>query len=298
MPYFSVVIPTFNCADRLDLALKSVLNQSFRDFEVLVMDDGSSDSTKEVVISFNDARIRYYWNPNSGGPATPRNLGMDLSQGDWISFLDADDIWYSNKLERVFDTIKTNNNIEGICHWENQRVIGEQKTKLLKHGPYEKEFYKNLLLEGNRLSPSATCVRRDFIQSNKLRFNQSRSFVIVEDYDFWLNLAKAGARFFFIEDPLGEYVLYGDNISSNSIKLFENLDTLLRHHVFNIQSFEDPNHLWKKLKTQIDLSKSKIYLKNGNFQKAIRLAICAFFSNPSIFIEKLLSASKRLFYST
>src|SRR5882672_1834830 len=104
-PCFSIVIPTYNRAAKLKLTLDSVIAQTFTDFEVLVMDDGSSDNTREMVESFRDSRIRYQWAPNSGGPATPRNRGIDAAVADWICFLDADDRWYPDKLRRVAQVI-------------------------------------------------------------------------------------------------------------------------------------------------------------------------------------------------
>ena len=99
MPVFSVVIPTYNRADKVCRALKSVLNQSFVDFEILVMDDGSTDNTCEVVKGFTDPRIKYEWAENFGGPAAPRNRGLRLAQGKYVAFLDSDDWWMPNKLE-------------------------------------------------------------------------------------------------------------------------------------------------------------------------------------------------------
>ena len=110
-PFFSVVIPTFNRSPVLKRAIESVLAQSFLDYEILVMDDGSTDDTQAVVESFHDQRICYYWAENSGGPATPRNRGIDAARADWICFLDADDLWYPDKLERVAEEIKRNPDI-------------------------------------------------------------------------------------------------------------------------------------------------------------------------------------------
>jgi glycosyltransferase involved in cell wall biosynthesis len=96
---FSIIIPTFNRAEKLQKAVQSVLNQTYTNFEILIMDDGSTDQTKEMVRLLQDNRIKYEWSKNSGGPAIPRNRGIQIAQFDWICFLDADDSWESNKLE-------------------------------------------------------------------------------------------------------------------------------------------------------------------------------------------------------
>jgi len=87
MPVFSVVVPTYNRAEKVCRAIKSVLNQSFSDFEILVMDDGSTDNTCEVVKELADPRITYEWAKNFGGPAAPRNRGINLAKGKYIAFL-------------------------------------------------------------------------------------------------------------------------------------------------------------------------------------------------------------------
>ena len=101
-PLISVIIPTYQRRDKLKITLKSVLSQTYTNYEVLIMDDGSNDGTKEMVNSLNDSRIFYNWQKNTGGPAKPRNNGIKIAKGDWIAFLDDDDVWKENKLERRF----------------------------------------------------------------------------------------------------------------------------------------------------------------------------------------------------
>jgi glycosyltransferase involved in cell wall biosynthesis len=97
------VIPTYNRANKLKQAIDSVLSQTFTDFEVLVMDDGSIDNTSELISSFNDSRIVYSWEKNYGGPSRPRNRGINSAKGEWICFLDSDDYWKVSKLKKCFD---------------------------------------------------------------------------------------------------------------------------------------------------------------------------------------------------
>src|SRR6266545_511842 len=101
-PFFSVVIPTYNRAEKLRRALESLLHQSYGDFEVLVCDDGSTDGTREVVSAYaGELQISYLWEENWGGPARPRNRGIAAAQGKWVCFLDADDWWHPDKLAKV-----------------------------------------------------------------------------------------------------------------------------------------------------------------------------------------------------
>ncbi|MGB9592367.1 MAG: glycosyltransferase family 2 protein, partial [Candidatus Kryptoniota bacterium] len=109
----SVIIPTYNRADLLPRAIRSVLAQTFTDFELIVVDDGSIDNTREVVDKFThlDARVKYIWEPNSGRPAVPKNKGIENASGEYIAFLDHDDEWLPAKLEKqliLFNNIPGN----------------------------------------------------------------------------------------------------------------------------------------------------------------------------------------------
>ncbi len=101
MPKISVVLPVFNGAQFIGNAIQSVLKQSVRDFEVIVVDDGSTDGTEKVVRQYSDG-IRYHFQGNQGA-GVARNIGVSLAQGEWIAFLDADDTWYPDKLKIQLD---------------------------------------------------------------------------------------------------------------------------------------------------------------------------------------------------
>ena len=101
MPLFSVIIPLFNKENFIETTLKSALNQTFSDFEILIINDGSTDKSEEKVLNFNDNRIRYFSKENEGVSAT-RNFGIEKANGEIIAFLDADDYWYPNHLENLF----------------------------------------------------------------------------------------------------------------------------------------------------------------------------------------------------
>src|SRR5680860_1084245 len=114
MPTFSVIIPTYNRAKDIDQCLSSLLAQTYKNFEVIVCDDGSTDNTKDIVESYKDRlNIRYDWSENWGGPARPRNRGIKLSQADWICFLDSDDWWCPNKLE---ECVKYLDNYDAVSY--------------------------------------------------------------------------------------------------------------------------------------------------------------------------------------
>ena len=281
IPYFSVVIPTFNRADKLVVTLQSVLDQTFKDFELLVMDDGSTDHTSTVVSGFSDPRIKYELESNSGGPATPRNRGIDAAAAPWICFLDADDIWYPNRLSELAQAIAQNPDSDVFCHDEVLNILETKKKIRLRHGPFEDDFYRVMLTQGNRLSTSAVTVRADFLNCHKLRFNQAKDYVIVEDYDLWLRLANEGARFTFISKALGEYIIENDNISLATGKARYNEQSLLKDHVYLIQQFEtDKDKLWRQIRLRLDIEAGRELLGQGSIVSGLCILLGALITKP------------------
>lgn len=104
MPFFSVIIPLYNKEKFVENTLKSILNQSFMDFEVIIVNDGSTDASEEKVKQFSDDRIRYFSKENEG-VSTARNYGIDQAKSEYITFIDADDFWYPNFLQEMFQNI-------------------------------------------------------------------------------------------------------------------------------------------------------------------------------------------------
>jgi glycosyltransferase involved in cell wall biosynthesis len=105
MPFFSVIIPLFNKENFIKTTLKSVLEQRFTDFEIIIINDGSTDNSENVIAAFDDTRIRYFTKENAGA-SSARNLGIEKAQSNYISFIDADDYWYPTFLEEMFGKIK------------------------------------------------------------------------------------------------------------------------------------------------------------------------------------------------
>ena len=268
-PVFSVVIPTYNRADILSRSVDSVLAQTYKNLELIVVDNGSTDATRQWLNdNYQDDRIVYHYQEGSGSPASPRNTGISLAKGQWICLLDSDDRWDKNKLQCVFDTIQTNTNADVICHNENIYYEATDTIgKMLKYGPISKNMYKEMLIFGNRLSTSATSIRLDFLKNNDLQFNESKEFATVEDYDLWLNLARLSARFVFLPESLGFYTVGESNMISNSNLFCANLQNLLRVHVFSVQQFsKDKNKLWKLLKLRFDICKLQ-YIETTTLKK-------------------------------
>ena len=277
----SVVIPTYNHGDFLYHAIQSVLDQEYENIEILVVDNFSHDNTKEIVFNFNDDRIKFLQIHNNGIIARSRNVGIKEAKGNWIAFLDSDDVWYPTKINSILKFLESGQ-YDVVSTDEVMTYIDNRNKKILRYGPYVNNFYKNLLTYGNRLSTSATVVSKYFLNKNKLFFNESESCISVEDYDLWMMLAYHNARFKFIKKIEGEYLIHGANISQNRDLHMSNLKSLLYNHVYNIQNFtKDKDKLWKKINSRLLLSHAIFSLKSNKIHLSLILLLKSFFTSFS-----------------
>ena len=194
-PFFSVVIPLYNKEEFILRALKSILNQSFRDFEVIIVNDGSTDNSLTKAQEIKDERIRIISQVNSG-PGAARNRGIKESNGIWIAFLDADDEYNSSYLQKVFDTSQELPNAEIIYSLsylkENNKTYFPKtnlvSAKIINYFQYTNIYWKSRRTEDNLLlmNSSSTSVYKE-------SFNKSGLFLentfIGEDIDTWHRLA-------------------------------------------------------------------------------------------------------------
>lgn len=179
--FFSVIIPTFNRKSFLRFAIDSVLAQTYKNFELIIVDDGSTDSTRDLIKSYTDARIVYLYQENKGVSAS-RNLALSKSKGDFIAFLDSDDNWLKEKLEKTVKYIKKYPKID-IFHteeiWHKNGKILCQKKKHKKPTDFAYESSLALCCIG-----MSTAVIKKNVFDKVGVFDET--FEGCEDYDFWL----------------------------------------------------------------------------------------------------------------
>lgn len=224
MPLISVVIPTHNRAKLLIKCLDSLVLQTFKDFEVIVIDDASKENISEVAMSYKDKlNLTYIRNEDSmGGPARPRNIGIEASKGEWIAFLDNDDWWYPNKLERV------------VAQFEKADVIYHELDVYDAEGKF---MYKtssrqvhspvlvDLLVNSNAITNSSAVARKKLILSVG-GIDEAKDLIAVEDYDLWMQLARKSEKFLFLNEFLGGYYVGEGNISKSSDVQIKRLDAV------------------------------------------------------------------------
>lgn len=189
MPKISVIIPAYNAAATILETIDSVLNQTFTDFEVWVIDDGSQDHTKTLVENISDSRVQVMTYPN-GGVCVARNRGIALATGELIAFLDADDLWTSDKLEKQYAALQEHPEAGVAYSWTCFMDITDRETPPTFHPPLEYQWtgnvYQNLLVQDFIHSGSNTLIRREAISSVG-EFDQTCAGCA--DWDYWLRLA-------------------------------------------------------------------------------------------------------------
>lgn len=197
----SVVIPTYNRANDLMVAIDSVLRQSYPVLEILVCDDGSNDQSKELVQTLNHSLVKWIDCGKNGGPAIPRNIGIKQSKGNWIAFLDSDDEWLPNKLEEQLSQA-TKLNCKAVSSNAYKVKVNLKKTNYLEFD--NTILYFEDLLKTNYVICSSMMVHRsvfDIVNG----FPEKIEFVAIEDYCLWLKVATV-TPIAYVNKPLVNYL--------------------------------------------------------------------------------------------
>lgn len=210
MPKISVIVPAFNAMDYLPETIKSVLEQTFTDFEILIINDGSSDNIVEWTTQISDPRVKLISQGNQG-LAGARNTGITCSEGDYIAFLDADDLWHPTKLEKQVQYLDLNPGIGVVNTWViNIDEQGKLDSSVCKTNS-EGEVWEKLLQENIVLCGSVVMVRRICFEMVGV-FDQN--LPAAEDWDMWIRIA-AQHQFSVLREPLVFYRQHSSSMSSN-----------------------------------------------------------------------------------
>ena len=296
VPLISIIITTFNDLENLVNNISLIKNQTFKNFELIIINDCSSDNTKNYLDSLKDKNIIKFNLKKNYGPGYARNIGIKNSNGIWLSFLDSDDFWTTERLNIVEKYLDKNYDLDLICHNEYKLEKLKKIKKKLHYGPLNSfDPYKDLLLNGNRFSTSATIIKKNFLEKNEILFDESKKFFSVEDYDFWLKCAKHGMKFKFLNLFLGYYNVHENNITKNIFNHKKNYLRVLYNHIFKIQSFEKNKIiLWKKMYIKYNCELAFIYLKiNKDIIKFVYIIISCLKKKPSsvfkFFLKKIFN---------
>lgn len=226
-PRVSVIIPVYNRAFLIRRALQSVLNQTYRDFEIIVVNDGSTDNLEDTVKSFKDDRIRYFQhNKNRGAPAA-RNTGIRAAKGEYIAFQDSDDEWLPEKLEKQIIAFENAKPAVGVVYSGFWLIKNDKRTYMPTKETLQKEGnIHNELLKGNFVSGVSAIVRRNcFEKTGMFDENVPR----LQDWELFIRLSKH-YEFKYINQPLVLAYSTSESISGKNDNIPKAQEIILAKH--------------------------------------------------------------------
>lgn len=212
-PLVSVIMPNYNGAKFIEKSINSILNQTYQNFELIIIDDGSSDNSTKLIESFDSKKIRFYINDENLGVSATRNRAIDLSNGKYIAFMDSDDISPLNRLEIQVDFLEKNDEFGLLSgHYESfTEYYGlYTKRKFRKHSIIEEKIKVDLNFFGAIVSP-ATMIKKSVIDKHNIKFDTNLR--IAEDFDFWRRIGKYSKVM-----NLDKKLIYYRKHQNNSIK--------------------------------------------------------------------------------
>ena len=227
-PLVSIIIPAYNAEKYIQRALESALAQTYKDIEIIVIDDGSTDKTAEIIKTYQDPRIIYFFQKNQGqGPA--RNNGIKKSQGEYITFLDADDYYFPEKVEKQVRFLENHSEYQAVycnaLHFYSAHPLVFFKKK---HNYHSGDIFKDLL-ESSYINLNTIMVSRQILDKAGL-FNENR--YCPEDWELWLKISRAGFQFGYLDEDLVKVEIRPDSnttmaiqwiLKNNALKMFENI---------------------------------------------------------------------------
>lgn len=265
-PKVSVILPTYNRAHLIGRAIQSVLAQTYQDFELIIIDDGSTDNTEEIVKSINDERIIYILHKENKGPSAARNTGIKASKGEYIAFQDSDDEWLPEKLEKQIEAFEIDPE-SGIIYTDMLRIDKEGAIKYW-HSPTVSCGQiinpKTMDYQVMGLGIVSTLIKRECF--NKAGYFEE-SFSILEDLEFFIRLSKH-CHFHHIKNPLVKYYAT-DGVSSNNKTLHIMRKVLLEKYLD-------------------DFGKNKKFLANQYFLIGYALQSCGRFADAKSYFIKAI----------
>lgn len=254
----SVIIPTYNRAKFLRIAIASVLNQTLQDFEIVVVNDASEDNTRQVIENIQDRRVRYLCNATRKGVATSRNTGILNSEGRYIAFLDDDDEWFPQKLEKQFNVLESSPTI-GVIYTGSLAIESTSRSILYQLAPTLKGRIFDQLAIQKWIAPTSTFfLKRECFNKVGL-FDVNIEFG--EDFDMWLRISKE-FQFEYLEESLVKF-----SAPDNKPSLSANYGLKIRGIEAQLKKYASLFALDRKSHSRYYLSLGVLHCYNGNVRK-------------------------------
>ena len=210
----SVIMPNYNSENYVKDTIESVIAQTYANWELIFVDDCSTDSSPDIVRSFNDERIKIYSTKVNSGAATARNVAINEASGKWIAFLDSDDLWTPDKLSRQLEFMAKNQYDFSCTSYE---VINEAHQLISTFVPHKSEYnYKDILKHN-----SIGCLTAVYNAEKLGKIYMPTSAIKREDLACWLSILKNGTAAYCLHEPLSKYKIHSNSVSSNKLKMLK-----------------------------------------------------------------------------
>jgi glycosyltransferase involved in cell wall biosynthesis len=278
-PIISIIVPTYNRANLIEKTILSLLAQSDNRYEIIIVDDGSTDNTEMIVEKYVSDKLSYYKKEN-GERAAARNFGTQKARGQYINWFDSDDIALENHVATAVEMIEKYNNPEVFAVGYS---IADTSGKLVQNFVYPKEIMNSEIHKGNYFACNPVFVRRDIALENP--FNEDRGLSASEDYELWMRLASKFP--FYTTNTKSLKMIHHDERSvlmSNADKLILRFEKFIEYTTSNVK-------ILQFLGANIDYFLMKNYLI-----LAVDLAANGHKKEAKYYVKKACKASKSLFY--
>lgn len=209
----SIITPTYNCAKFIGKTIESVLKQTYTNWEIVIVDDASTDNTEEIVKQYNDKRIKYIKLKQNSGADVARNIAIEEAKGKYMAFLDSDDLWQPDKLEKQIKFMEQNNYNITATDYEQIDEEGRILNRIIK--AKEKVDYNSMLLS-NSVGNSTIMYNVENIGKFKVPNIKKRN-----DYALWLQMLKKEKYIYGIPEILMQYRVRSNSISRNKLNLIK-----------------------------------------------------------------------------
>ncbi len=283
--FFSIILPTYNREKEILKAIDSVVAQTFKNWELIVIDNTSNDTTEKVVKSFKNKKIFFYQIKNKGVIAKSRNYGISKSSGNYLCFLDSDDWWDKDKLK--YANLAAKEGYSFIYHdhyvYSPNRLIKKRK---IKSKVLTKPVFFNLIKYGPSFATSSVVVEKDIFKKINY-FDTDKKYIAWEDWDAWLRISKVTDSFFKIDKALSTILIDGKNLLDNNLAI-KNMKLFFKKYIktnkqipewclYNLLSSKYKLGLYKEAKKTL---KKINFFKLNNFQKInyIKIKAITFFN--------------------
>ncbi|MBI4833572.1 MAG: glycosyltransferase [Planctomycetes bacterium] len=264
VPLVTVIMPTYNHGQFIGEAVESVLNQTYKNIELIIIDNYSEDNTEKIVSSFKDTRIKYFKLRNNGVIAASRNEGVRKATGRYIAFLDSDDIWLPFKLERQLNFLEENKDV-GLVYGRAE-IFGESDSSGIEfpHLKYVKTGWLfDGLLKRNFIGILTVLLKKECLEDVGV-FDEDVQIRSAEDYDLWLRISKK-YKIGGINEIMAKYRVHGANVSLDATK---NLSACLRVVNKISSKTEISKNAQNNAIGKLHFKMAKEYILSGNKEKS------------------------------